>query len=402
MNKDYKKIARDRILDAEVFLRAVFSGSQRGQELSWTKVVLRPVVIKGKTHLQFSYLDDRKDISKNYTGDEASEKLDELINLPFSNIHVETRKEMIDIKITKKGKVLFYEKKRTEPPNLVDLSHDREKNKILSARNPLPFLQAVGIMTQDGRVKADKQRKFRQINEFLRLFEETRAFEDAADAPLHIIDFGCGNAYLTFAIYHYFNNEKGIAANVVGVDVKADYIESHRGKVQELGWERLKFEVGRIEDFQPEIPPDVVIALHACDTATDDALAQAIRWGSKVVVAAPCCQHELQEQLSHQMMPPQFTLMVHDGILFERMGDVLTDTFRAAILRIMGYHTEVIQFVSSEHTAKNLMIRSVKKYSAGDARFIEEYQSLKDFWNVTPYLEKLLADQYPHWFKTAS
>lgn len=399
MDSDYKSITKDRILDAESFLRAVFSGSQRGQELNWIKVVVRPVLIKEKEYLQFSYFDEHKDITKNYIDHEADEKVDELLGLPFSNIHLETKRGNLDIRVTKKGKVLVSEKKNAESAKAVDLSHDREKKKILSSKDPLPFLQAVGIMTQDGKVKADMQRKFRQINEFLRLVEETKAFEDFADKTMQIIDFGCGNAYLTFATYHYFNNEKGIQANVVGVDIKADLLERHREKAQSLGWDRLTFEVGRIGDYHPDLLPDMVLALHACDTATDDALAQAISWGSKAVITAPCCQHELQEQLSHLAMPPQFTLLSHDGILFERMGDILTDTFRAAILRIMGYHTEVIQFVSTEHTAKNLMIRSVKRSPAGDARFIDEYKSLKNYWNVTPYLEKLLANQYPQWFK---
>jgi SAM-dependent methyltransferase len=397
MNNDYQQITRNSILD-ESFIRAVFSGRQRGRELPWIKVVVRPVLIKGMKQLQFSYFDEQKDISKNFAGGEAAQKTAELIDLPFSNIHLETGKGTIDIRITKKGKVFLTEKKFAEPPETVDFSHDRQKKKILSPNEPLPFLQAVGIMTRDGKIKADMQRKFRQINEFLRLVEETKAFDEFIGKPVQVVDFGCGNAYLTFAIYYYLNNLKGIQANIAGVDIKADLLESHQGKARELGWDRLTFQVGRIEDYQPEQPPDMVLALHACDTATDDALAQGIRWESKVIVTAPCCQHDLQEQLSHMPMPPQFKLLSHDGILYERMGDILTDALRAAILRIMGYRTEVIQFVSTEHTAKNLMIRSVKTFPAGEARYIDEYQALKNFWNVTPYLEKLLSKQYPEWF----
>jgi SAM-dependent methyltransferase len=397
MNHDYQQITRDSILD-ESFIRAVFSGRQRGRELPWIKVVVRPVLIKGMKQLQFSYFDEHKDISKNFAGGEAAQKTAELIDLPFSNIHLETGKGTIDIRITKKGKVFLTEKKFADPPETVDFSHDRQKKKILSSNESLPFLQAVGIMTRDGKIKADMQRKFRQINEFLRLVEETKAFDEFIGKPMQVVDFGCGNAYLTFAIYYYLNNLKGIQANITGVDIKADLLESHQEKARELGWDRLTFQVGRIEDYQPLRRPDMVLALHACDTATDDALAQGIRWESKVIVTAPCCQHDLQEQLSHTPMPPQFTLLSHDGILFERMGDILTDALRAAILRIMGYRTEVIQFVSTEHTAKNLMIRSVKAFPAGEARYIDEYQALKNFWNVTPYLERLLSKQYPECF----
>ena len=152
--------------------------------------------------------------------------------------------------------------------------------------------------------------------------------------------------------------------------------------------------MGRIEAYTPPQPPDVVVALHACDTATDDALAQGLRWGSRLIVTAPCCQHELQEQMSRIPMPPTLLPIFHDGILFERMGDILTDTFRANILRIMGYRTDVTQFVPIEHTAKNLMIRSVKTSPPGNTRWVDEYRNFKSFWQVTPYLEKLLGEEY--------
>jgi hypothetical protein len=179
------------------------------------------------------------------------------------------------------------------------------------------------------------------------------------------------------------------------VDIKSDLIERHQEKAGSLGWNQLTFHTGTISDFQPNVIPDVVLALHACDTATDDALAQGIRWNSRLIVCAPCCQHELQEQMSHVPMPAQLLPIFHYGILFERIGDILTDTFRATILRIMGYRTDVTQFVPIEHTAKNLMIRAVKTSSPGNARWVEEYKNLKAFWQVTPYLERLLRDEYP-------
>ena len=233
-----------------------------------------------------------------------------------------------------------------------------------------------------------------QINEFLRLVEDTSFFDDFKEKPVHIVDFGCGNAYLTFATYYYLHDILSLDAHVVGVDIKADLIERHQEKAKSLGWSQLTFEVGQISDFQPETKPDVVLALHACDTATDDALANGIRWNSKLILCAPCCQHELQVQLSHVPAPTPLLPVFHHGILFERMGDILTDTFRAAILRIMGYHTDVTQFVPIEHTAKNLMIRSVKTSPVGNARWIDEYRNLKAFWQVTPYLERLLGDKY--------
>jgi len=400
MDSDYKQLVCAKILDRENLIRAVFSGAQKGTSLPWTRVIVRPVELKDEIHLQFSHFDDKKDITKNHLEDAAA-KVDELLALPFRNIFVESNDGNLQVNISKKGKALVSRPKSTAAP-ITDLSHDHQKNRLLSAENAEPFLKAVGIMTQDGRIRADMQRKFKQINEYLRLVDETdsfrqgstQAFQALSGQPIHVVDFGCGNAYLTFAIYYYLHDILKLDAHVTGVDIKADLIESHQQKAKSLGWDQLSFVVGQIADYQPEIIPNVVIALHACDTATDDALAKGIQWDSKLIVCAPCCQHELQEQMSHIPMPATLLPIFHDGILFERMGDILTDTFRANILRIMGYRTDVTQFVPIEHTAKNLMIRSVKTSPPGNARWVEEYRNLKSFWQVTPYLEKLLGEGY--------
>jgi len=390
---DYAKRVLERILAGESLVRAVFSGRQSGATLPWIKVVVRPVRIKGELHWQVSHFDEEKDITKNYAAEDVVERIEAILALPFKNIHVETATGALDVRITKKGDALLHETPLAEPCASVDLSHDREKKKVLSVSDSAPFLEAVGILTKSGKVKADRQGKFRQINEFLRLVEETGAFALGTEECVHIVDCGCGNAYLTFAIYHYFHSILKRSADVVGVDVKADLLERHREKARALGWDRLTFEVGCIADFQPAVVPDVVVALHACDTATDDALARGIRWGSKVILTAPCCQHELQEQLSHISVPDPFRAVARHGILDERLGDILTDAFRAAILRIVGYRTDVIQFVSDEHTAKNLMIRAVKMAEGGSVESVQEYEALKDYWHVTPYLEELLGDE---------
>ncbi len=400
MDSDYKAQVRELLLARESLVRAVFSGGQKGGNLPWTRVVVRPVVLKDGIHLQFSYFDEKKDITKNYLEDAAA-KADELLALPFRNIFVESRDGNLQVNISKKGKPLVSRPKSTDT-SAVDLSHDHQKNRLLSAENAAPFLKAVGIMTNDGKIRADMQRKFKQINEFLRLVDETdsfrqsstQAFQALRGQPIHVVDFGCGNAYLTFAIYYYLREILKLDAHVTGVDIKADLIESHQKKAGSLGWDQLHFQTGHIADYKPDVIPNVVIALHACDTATDDALAQGIQWESKLIVCAPCCQHELQEQMSHIPMPTSLLPVFHDGILFERMGDILTDTFRANILRIMGYRTDVTQFVPIEHTAKNLMIRAVKISPPGNARWVDEYRDLKSFWQVTPYLEKVLDEPY--------
>ncbi|MCC7117610.1 MAG: SAM-dependent methyltransferase [Anaerolineales bacterium] len=393
MEREYKHLVREKIL-GDGFIRATFSGGQKGTSLEWNKVIVRPVEVKGEIHLQFSYFDEKKDITKNHPLNEAAPVVDELLALPFRNIFVESKTGGVQVNISKKGKAVVSEIKPTKTSTSPNLAHDRQKNKLLSAENAEPFLKAVGIMTADGKIKADMQRKFKQINEFLRLVDETDSFSLLADSPIHVVDFGCGNAYLTFAIYYYLHDILKLDAHVTGVDVKAELIERHKEKVKSLDWNQLTFQVGHIANYEPKTIPNVVLALHACDTATDDALAKGIEWQSKLIVCAPCCQHELQAQMARVPMPASFASIFKDGIFFERMGDILTDTFRANILRIMGYRTDVTQFIPIEHTAKNLMIRAVKASSTNKARWLEEYRNLKSFWQVTPYLEKILKEDY--------
>jgi SAM-dependent methyltransferase len=388
---DYKKLVRERILASATLIRAVFTGEQKGASLPWVKVTVRPVELKGQVHLQFSYFDEKKDITKNYL-DEASAKVDELLALPFRNIFIESNASNVQVNISKKGKALVNESKPTKATT--DLSHDRQKNRILTTENAAPFLQAIGIMTDDGRIKADMQRKFKQINEFLRLVDEVASFQAWGGHTIRVVDFGCGSGHLTFAMYFYLREILQLDAHVTGVDIKRELMDQLQAKSETLQWNGLNFQTGYISEYETDVHPDVVLALHACDTATDDALAKGIEWGSKLIVCAPCCQHELQEQMAHIEMPSQLSPIFQYGIFFERMGDILTDSFRANILRIMGYRTDVTEFVPIEHTGKNLMIRSVKTAPAGEARWVEEYQKLKSFWKLTPYLEKLLGERY--------
>ena len=391
MDSDYRQLVRDRILARESLIRAVFSGAQKGSSLPWVKVTVRPVELKGQIHLQFSYFDAEKDVTKNYL-DEAKSKIDELLALPFRNIFIESTVGNLQVNISKKGKALVNEKKPSTATT--DLSHDRQKNKLLTAENAGPFLKAVGIMTEDGRIKADMQRKFKQVNEFLRLVDETSSLPTQTGQPIHVVDFGCGSGHLTFAIYFFLHEILKLDAHVTGVDIKSELMNQLQAKSEALGWHQLNFQMGYIADYKPSITPDVVMALHACDTATDDALAKGIQWACKLIVSAPCCQHELQEQMARIEMPGPLVPIFQHGIFFERMGDILTDTFRACILRIMGYRTDITEFIPIEHTARNLMIRAVKTSQPGNSHRVEEYRALKAFWRVTPYLEKLLGEQY--------
>lgn len=386
---DYQNLIRESILGDETFVSATFSGHQRGHTSPWKKVLIRPVLIKQARHLQFSYFDDRKDISKNYSGDDIRHQLDELLAEPFKNFAIVTSRESIQINLTKKGKPII-SRIANDASVETRLTHNRQKKKILTEGEAIPYLQAVGIMTADGRVKTHMQNKFKQINEFLRLLAETEKLDTFDHQLIEVIDFGCGNAYLTFATYHYLTELLGLQTHMVGIDTKADLLEKHAWNARELGWRGLTFEESLIGDYRPATPPDIVIALHACDTATDDAIAQGIRANSKIIVCAPCCQHDLQVQLEKTATPAPFVPIMSCGLFHERIGDILTDSFRALILKMMGYHVDVVQFVPAEHTPKNLMIRAVKAAKIGNAKHIREYLELKDYWKVHPYLHRLL------------
>jgi len=394
VNADYKQIIRDNILREEDFIKATFSGQCRDRTVPWIKVIVRPVLVRGTKHTQFSYFDAKKDITKNYQGDESVEMLEQLLACEFKNVHVQTTHEAIAVTLSHKGKALIHTTKSASQPREANLSHDRQKAVLLTSTDAAPFLKAVGIMTADGKIKADMQSKFRQINEFLKLVQQTGELEKFNASPLHVVDCGCGNAYLTFAFFDYLNHVLKIPTHLTGIDVNSELLARHAEKSANLGWTDLTFQTSRIIDFQPLTQPDIVLALHACDTATDEALAQGIGWQSKLIISAPCCQHHLQNQLDHLPAPSPFAPVERHNILKERLGDILTDTFRALILRIMGYQTDVVQFVSSEHTAKNLMIRAVKSLKVGDPKFVQEYKELKDFWHVTPYLEQLLGEDF--------
>ena len=393
MSNDYKDLVRDNVLNEDIFLNVTFSSKRRGHAVPWQRVVIRPVLIKGKQHLKFSYFEADKDITKNYRGPEANEKLDQLLRLPFKGIKLKTTKGNFNVQFTKKGKAIIHEVKPSQEQQNLDLAHNRHKNLLIPVDAPDPFLQVIGIMTKDGRIKANMQGKFRQINEFLRLIQQTGELDKFSNSLLQVVDFGCGNAYLTFAIYHYLNHILERSAQVTGVDVKENLLEKHTALCQELGWTNLTFQPTRIIDFEPAGTPDIILALHACDTATDEALAQAIKWQSKLIFCAPCCHHHLQQQLNQRAAPVPFKPVLRHGILKERLGDILTDTFRSLILRLMGYRTDVIEFISTEHTSKNLMIRAVRSVAPGDPKFQQEYRALKALWQVEPYLAQLLREE---------
>lgn len=388
----YQQLIKETLLHNDHFIKATLSVPGNKQATSWTKVVVRPVLLRGTKHLQFSYFDAHKDLTHNYTGQELVQQVDFLLTLGFRYLHLYTQEQTTQIHITKKDKVLIHSSKPAHLPPSTNWSHDRQKYTFLTEPAAVPFLQAVGIIGDHGKIKADRYGKFRQIQEFIKLVEQTGALDQLLATPLHVVDAGCGNAYLTFAFYYYLQEYLKKPIDLIGIDSRSEPLERHREKVAQLGWTNLSFHAGAIIDFQPDFAPEIVLALHACDTATDEALAQGIRWQSRLLVSVPCCHHHLQVQMEQRPAPDPFGPVLRQSIFKERLGDMLTDSFRVLILHIMGYQADIVQFVTSEHTAKNLMIRAVQSQKPGNARAVQEYQDLKAFWRVTPYLEHLLEE----------
>jgi len=395
MTQEYQQLIAQTVLDESEFVRLTMKGIVRGPAAPWQKIVIRPVELRGRRQLQFSYFDAKQNISKNYYGPEARARLAEALDIPYSSILLQTTGEDIQIQLTKKGKPLVHRHRRDDAAGAQapELAHNHAKALPIPAGRPDAFLQAIGIMNEHGQVRPQMQAKFAQVNEFLKLIEATGELERFERSPIEVLDCGCGSSYLTFAAYHYLNDIRGIPARLVGVDTNADLIEKCAAQAARLEYADLCFQSTPIIGFQPERAPDLVIALHACDTATDEAIAQAIRAESHMLVCAPCCHHDLNDQLGLDS-GGVFRPVLRHGILKQRMADILTDSFRALALRIMGYRTDVIEFVASEHTAKNLMIRAVKATRPGDPQFVREYNQLKQFWGFTPYIERLLGQPF--------
>ena len=394
MAEDYHSTIKHAALEETTFVRLTCKGSRGKNSPPWRKVVVRPVLLKAGRHLQFSYFDATKDITKNYQGNEAEGKLSELLEMPFSHIHLESSAEDVQVQVTRGGKAVVRRGKPSQQTEQPDLAHDRAKSLPLPPGKPDAFLQAVGIMNKQGQVVPNMASKLQQINEFLKLLEHTGELQKFDKATVNILDCGSGSSYLSFAVYHYLNNVLGVTSKLVGIDTNNELVEKSNANSERLGFGEMCFKTSAIKEYEPppgEIP-DIVLALHACDTATDDAIAQGIKWGARLIVCVPCCHHHLHTQM-HFVRP--FDPVMREGILKKRMADILTDTFRAQALRVMGYRTDVVEFVSSEHTDRNLMIRAIKRASPGSRdETLREYHALKEFWGVKPYIEEALGAEW--------
>ena len=301
----------------------------------------------------------------------------------FKQMQLETTQYSYHILISKKGKVNIQRKKQKEKKR-VNLTHDREKQYILKAGVAVPFLQDLGVMGCDGNIKKGKKDKFRQINRFLEFIEDILPRLPKCE-KLRILDFGCGKSYLTFAMYYYLHKMQGYDIQITGLDLKQDVINECNALSKKYGYDKdLTFLKGDIVDYEETNQIDMVVTLHACDTATDYALYKAIRWDAKIILSVPCCQHELNTQIENEILQP----LLSYGILKERMAALVTDGLRAEYLKQNGYDTQILEFIDMEHTPKNLLIRGVKVGSAANNK--ESIKTCKEFLSVTPTLGKLL------------
>lgn len=363
---------------------------KRGRTVS-ERVMVRPILIKDERMIQVSVYDGKKTDVKNYSPTEFSGVSVEILGPGLRSISLKTSDEEMQVQITKKGKAIVASQKRQKELE-ADLRHDRTVNRPLPEGEPDRFLQKIGMMTADGRIRAERQRKFQQINEFIKIVTDAADLRAIAPEPLLIADFGCGNAYLTFALHHYLNTKLGIRTELIGIDRDPDAIARNIAKAEDLGAGGIRFVRSGISDFEAPRPADIVTALHACDTATDEALAKAVEYEAKLIFASPCCHHDIQSQMADRPQVGFHAPMMRDGILKERLGDLVTDTLRAMLLRIAGYDVDVIQFAAPEHTAKNLLIRAKRTGLPASREMIDEYIHLKRAFQVVPYLEGLLPE----------
>ncbi|ASA26498.1 class I SAM-dependent methyltransferase [Paenibacillus donghaensis] len=379
----------EQVISDRTLIVATLSQQRSKGESSPSKVQIKPVELKGKLHYQFESYIGTKVEHLNIAAEEAAAQMFSLLNDTFRQGLLCTVEADYQVLISKKSKVSILTKSSTkkEMPNL---AHNRRKRYVLEDGKPVPFLVELGIMSSEGKVLARKYDKFRQINRFLEMVEDV--LDDLpAGRPLTIVDFGCGKSYLTFALYHYLAVREKRELNIVGLDLKQDVIEHCSALAVKLGYDRLRFLVGDIADYNELEQVDMVVTLHACDTATDAALEKAVRWGASVILSVPCCQHELFAQVENELLSP---LLSH-GILKERFSALATDAIRAKLLDLMGYRSQLLEFIDMEHTPKNILIRAVLSPGGDQAARWQEYTAFRDFLGARPYLERVCADLLP-------
>lgn len=385
--ENLRKIISNYIENNETILSITASNPRDREKIQ--KLKIRPVLKKEELLYQAESFVGTKTFHKNMRAEELADFVADAMKDDFKQLEARTDSHSLTVLVSKKGRLTIKEKAVSTPKNdMQSLSHNKEKQYILPQDIPVPFLVELGVQTSDGKIVKARYDKFRQINrylEFVRDILPSLAYEEGR--TLSIIDFGCGKSYLTFALYYYLKVMNKYDICVIGLDLKRDVIEKCQALADKLGYDGLKFLVGDIGTYEGSTQQvDMVVTLHACDTATDYALAKAVGWNARVILSVPCCQHELNRQIKCSALEP----VLKYGIIKERMAALMTDAIRASLLEQQGYDTQLLEFIDMEHTPKNLLIRAVKRNHMKSKAGAKQLEELEQFLNVSPTLEKLL------------
>ncbi|MCA9010490.1 MAG: SAM-dependent methyltransferase [Planctomycetaceae bacterium] len=380
-SRELVRLLRESVLSTSL-RKAVFSSPGTDKELI-RRIDVRPIELQGKIKFQFTLQTETQQTHRNLNAQATVAEMIRLCQQVYRNVRLVTDAATTEARTAKKGgwflktrataKATTTSAADNSVPANVPLSHNRVRNYLIPEGVPCPFLIHTGVMSRDGSVRAQFARKFRQINRFLEFIHDI-VDDLPSDRQLQIVDFGCGKSYLTFATHYLFSTILNRSCYIVGLDRRSDVIQSCRDIVSSLSLTNLEFHVGDIAGFQPGGPVDLMISLHACDTATDDALAQAIAWKCSAILAVPCCQHELNDQLGESALSPMTTW----GITKDRFAAIATDTMRASLLVASGYHTQVMEFIDIEHTPKNLLIRATRRTSGSTGAKTAAAKALTD------------------------
>ncbi len=351
------------------------------------KVKIRPVLLKDKLNFQVTEYQGKQVFHKNLEKVTAEAYIIEQMEQSFGQLELQSVTKAVHVLVSKKGTITIKQKAQKNEMKPKELSHNRRKQYILEEGTVIPFLVDLGVQTKDGKIVNARYDKFRQINRFLEFIQDI-VEELPQGREITIVDFGCGKSYLTFAMYHYLKVIKKFDIRVIGLDLKEDVIAYCNELKDRYGYEKMSFTTGDIASYTGVDSVDLVVTLHACDTATDYALEKAVKWGARVILSVPCCQHELNYQIQNE----ELSVVLKYGLLKERMAALITDGLRAEMLEQCGYDTQVLEFIDMEHTPKNILIRGVKRNGERKSNFTK-YENCCKALQVDPMLGRLLKNE---------
>lgn len=377
---NYIDIIKELLVKNEL-IEIIISGKEE-KTTEYNKISIKPFLKDEIIYFQFAYIYDKKTTHENI---EAVETIDKLVEdfVNFKQMVIFAKSNDYQVLKNKKGVKVIKNKASKKQGELL---HNRKKNYIIPEDEPCKFLEILGVMNEKGKVFKEKYDKFRQINKYLEFIRDIKD-ELNKKKKIRIVDFGSGKAYLTFALYYYINEVLGVEAEITGIDLKKDVVEFCNDTAKKLEYKNLKFLWGDIKTFTEFEGIDMIVTLHACDIATDMAIAHGIKWKSRIIMVVPCCQHEIFTQIKNESMSP---LLKH-GILKERISSLVTDAARGNLLEVVGYNVQFVEFIDMEHTPKNIMIRAIYNGQKNEKALVE-YMRYKEFWSIEPYLEKSIKE----------